>query len=149
MEPGRRARLYANDKVIQTKNDYGRGVMNGTVGFVRESWADGSLAVDFEGSPVEFEADSPDVGNVQLAYITSIHKAQGAEFPCVIAIVHRSHTFMHDRNLLYTAVTRAKESAVILGDRASIHNCARSAHVDKRKTTLSFLLNETAAEGRR
>ena len=46
--------------------------------------------------------------NLQLAYATSIHKVQGSEFPCAVVVAHKSHSFMHHRNLLYTAVTRAK-----------------------------------------
>jgi exodeoxyribonuclease V alpha subunit len=75
-----------------------------------------------------------------LAYATSIHKVQGSEFPCAVVIAHKSHSFMHHRNLLYTAVTRAKESVIILGDRWGIDNCAAKRQVDRRNTFLSFLL---------
>jgi exodeoxyribonuclease V alpha subunit len=67
---------------------------------------------------------------------------QGSEFPCALIIVHRSHSFMHHRNLLYTAVTRAKESVILLGDRWGIDHCATKRQVDRRKTFLEFLLPE-------
>jgi exodeoxyribonuclease V alpha subunit len=144
-EPGRRPRLYAGDKVIQTKNDYDLDVMNGAMGIVAAAGDDGSLAIDFEGRPVKIDAATEAVNNVQLAYATSIHKQQGSEFPCAIVIAHKSHSFMHHRNLLYTAVTRAKESVIVLGDRWGIANCATKRQVDRRNTFLSFLLPEDRA----
>ncbi len=140
LEPGHRPRFYAGDKVIQTKNDYELGVMNGATGVVLDAGADGSLTVDFDGHPVEIDGGSDELGNIQLAYATSVHKMQGSEFPCAIVIAHKSHSFMHHRNLLYTAVTRAQESVILLGDRWGIDNCAAKRQVDRRNTFLSFLL---------
>jgi exodeoxyribonuclease V alpha subunit len=140
MEPGRRPRPYAGDKVIQTKNDYELGIMNGAMGVVLDAQADGSLTIDFDGRTVDIASSSDALGNVQLAYATSIHKVQGSEFPCAVVIVHKSHSFMHHRNLLYTAVTRAKESVVLLGDRWGLDHCAAKRQVDQRNTFLSFLL---------
>lgn len=140
VDPNRRPPLYAGDKVIQTKNDYELGVMNGAMGVVLEVRSDGSLSIDFDGRPVEIDAGSDAIGNIHLAYATSIHKVQGSEFPCAVVIAHKSHSFMHHRNLLYTAVTRAKESVIILGDRWGIDNCANKRQVDRRNTYLSFLL---------
>lgn len=142
VEPGRRPRLYSGDKVIQTRNDYELGVMNGAMGVVLGARPNGSLSIDFDGRAVEIGAGSDALGNIQLAYATSIHKQQGSEFPCAIVITHKSHSFMHHRNLLYTAVTRAKESVIILGDRWGIDNCAAKRQVDRRNTFLSFLLRE-------
>lgn len=140
VDTNRRPPLYAGDKVIQTKNDYELGVMNGAMGVVLEVRSDGSLSIDFDGRPVEIDAGSDAIGNIHLAYATSIHKVQGSEFPCAVVIAHKSHSFMHHRNLLYTAVTRAKESVIILGDRWGIDNCANKRQVDRRNTFLSFLL---------
>jgi len=67
--------------------------------------------------PVEVEAGSPNLQDLQLAYALTIHKAQGSEFPRAIVVVHKAHAFMHHRNLFYTGVTRAKETAVVIGDR--------------------------------
>ena len=142
VEAGHRPRVYRGDKVIQTKNDYDLGVMNGAMGFVLEAAPDGSLTIDFDGRPFKIEGDSDAIGNIQLAYATSIHKVQGSEFPCAVIITHKSHAFMHHRNLLYTAVTRAKKSVIILGDRWGIDNCAAKRQVDQRNTFLSFLLRE-------
>ena len=138
--PGTAPRLYPGDKVIQTKNDYELGVMNGAMGIVVSVDPKAGLAVDFDGRPVEIKSGSDALGNIQLAYATSIHKVQGSEFPCAVVVAHKSHSFMHHRNLLYTAVTRAKESVIILGDRWGIEHCAQKRQVDQRNTFLSFLL---------
>lgn len=140
VEAGHRPRFYAGDKVIQTKNDYELGLMNGAMGVVLGVEPNGSLTIDFDGRAAEIGAGSDALGNIQLAYATSIHKQQGSEFPCAAVIVHKSHSFMHHRNLLYTAVTRARESVILLGDRWGIENCAAKRQVDRRNTFLSFLL---------
>jgi len=145
VDPGRRPPFYPNDKVIQTKNDYDRQVMNGALGIIAAVGGDGALTINFDGNLVEIESGSQDLNNVQLAYATSIHKMQGSEFPCAVVVVHRSHSFMHHRNLLYTAVTRAKESVIIVGDPWGIDNCAKKRQVDRRNTFLSFLLPQEAS----
>ena len=144
-KPGRRPRLLVHDKVIQTRNNYALGVMNGAVGTVTDVDRDGSLLVAFDGMPVGIESDSPNRADIKLAYALTIHKAQGSEFPCAIVVVHKSHSFMHHRNLFYTGVTRAKEAVVIVGDRWGIANCAKKRHLDKRKTFLSLLLSSGGA----
>jgi exodeoxyribonuclease V alpha subunit len=141
VEPGHRPRFYAGDKIIQTKNDYELGVMNGAMGIVLGVGAKGALTIDFDGRAVEIEGGGDALGNIQLAYATSIHKQQGSEFPCAVVVAHKSHSFMHHRNLLYTAVTRARDSVILLGDRWGIENCANKRQVDRRNTFLSFLLH--------
>ena len=141
VEPNRRPPLYPGDKVIQTRNDYDLGVMNGAMGMVLATGPKGALTVEFDGQAVEIEAGSESANHIQLAYACSIHKVQGSEFPCAVVIAHKSHSLMHHRNLLYTAVTRAKDSVIILGDRWGIDNCAAKRQVDRRNTFLSFLLH--------
>jgi exodeoxyribonuclease V alpha subunit len=145
IQPGRRPKLLVNDKVIQTRNNYDLGVMNGSMGIVRDVGFDSSLTVEFEDKTVKIEAGSPHRNDVQLAYVITTFKAQGSEFPCSIVITHKSHSFQHYRNLLYTGVTRAKETAIIVGDRWGIANCAKRVRVDARKTFLSFVLSGGAA----
>lgn len=139
-QPGHRPDFLPHDKVMQTRNNYETGVMNGAVGTVVEVGDDGKLAISFEDTLVEVSRDSAGLKDLQLAYALTIHKSQGSEFPCSIVIVHKSHSFMHHRNLLYTGVTRASKSAIIVGDRWGIANCAKKRQVDKRNTFLSILL---------
>jgi len=142
VEPNKRPNLYVNDKVIQTGNNYDQGVMNGTIGIVRETQKDGTLVVEFDDNQVITHASN----HIELAYALTIHKAQGSEFGCSVLVAHKSHSFMHHRNLLYTGVTRASKSAIILGDRWGITNCAKQVRLDDRKTFLPFLLQSRITE---
>ena len=76
--------------------------------------------------------------DISLAYCISIHRSQGSEWPCIVGLVHKSHSFMHHRNLFYTKVTRAKKTAIIIGDKWGIRNCAGKKLVDRRRTFLSL-----------
>jgi exodeoxyribonuclease V alpha subunit len=137
---GRRPELLVHDKVIQTRNNYELGVMNGAIGFVTDVGPrKGDLVVAFEGGDVEIRADRGHDADLQLAYALTIHKAQGSEFPCAVVIVHKAHSFMHHRNLFYTAVTRAQQTVVVIGDRWGLRNCAAKEQVERRKTFLSVL----------
>jgi exodeoxyribonuclease V alpha subunit len=145
---GRSPRIYLHDKVMQTRNDYKLGVMNGAVGIVVEADGRGNLVVDFDGERVEMDRESGAAGSLQLAYACTIHKAQGSEYPCVICVVHKAHSFQHHRGLLYTAVTRARKTAIVIGDRWGIRNCAQVVRNLERATYLSFLLDPDLAEAR-
>lgn len=140
--PHRRPRFLLHDKVIQTRNNYETGIMNGALGQVTRVEKDGGMSIDFEGMVVELAVGSPHLRDLQLAYCLTIHRTQGSEFPCAIVIVHKAHSFMHHRNLLYTGVTRAKETAILVGDRWGMRNCAERRDATERKTFLSFLLIE-------
>lgn len=130
-----RGRFVVGDKVIQTANDYDLGVMNGTIGYVAEVDRDG-IVVDFEGhGPAHIEGEK--LGRIQLAYALTAHKAQGSEFPCVVVVCHKSH-FFADRNWLYTAVTRAARSCILVGDRWGLQNTAKKNRVIARRTFLSL-----------
>lgn len=140
----RRPPLLKGDKVIQTRNNYDLGVMNGSIGYVKEVMPNGALAIEFDDRTVEIEKGSENLRDIQLAYALTFHKCQGSEFPCAVVIVHKSHSFMHHRNLFYTGVTRARRTAIVLGDRWGVRNCAQKVQVDNRKTFLSLLLREPA-----
>lgn len=144
--PNRRAQFFVNDKVIQTRNNYDLNVMNGTIGRIMTVKKDGSLIVDFDGACVEIERSTPNFGDIQLAYALTIHKCQGSEFPCAIVVVHKSHAFMHHRNLFYTGVTRARQTAIVVGDRWGVANCAQRCKVDERRTFLSLLLQRPGSD---
>jgi exodeoxyribonuclease V alpha subunit len=138
-KPGRRPRLLLHDKVIQTRNNYDLGVMNGAVGRVTAVESGGAMEVAFNGQTVTITPESGHLSDLSLAYALTIHKAQGSEFPCAIVLVHKSHSFMHHRNLFYTGVTRAQQVAIVIGDRWGLRNCAQRRHLEARKTFLSLL----------
>ncbi len=128
-------RFAVGDKVIQTSNDYTMGVMNGTIGEVA-AIEDGAYHVDFNGEGLH-TVDGERLGHLQLAYALTAHKAQGSEFPCVVVVCHKSH-FFADRNWLYTAVTRAAKTCIILGDRWGLKHTAEKNHTIQRRTFLNL-----------
>ncbi|MFM2220171.1 MAG: ATP-dependent RecD-like helicase [Planctomycetota bacterium] len=129
-------KFAVGDKVIQTSNDYGLGVMNGTIGIVSEidTEAGTKYIVDFDGHGRKLVQDDQ-ILNVQLAYALTAHKAQGSEFPCVVVLCHKSH-FFADRNWLYTAVTRASKYCILVGDRWGLSNAVKKNSVSQRRTFL-------------
>ncbi|MBX3387186.1 MAG: AAA family ATPase [Phycisphaeraceae bacterium] len=130
-------RFAVGDKVIQTRNDYDLGVMNGTVGFVR-AIDKGGVTIAFDGCAAEtHELDWPKAQHVELAYALTAHKAQGSEFPCAVVLCHKSH-FFADRNWLYTAVTRASHTCILVGDDYGLRRAARHVRNMKRRTLLSL-----------
>lgn len=122
------------DRVIQTSNDYQRGVMNGTVGVIRGYDPE-------EGYEVDFDMVGPrvmDPVTLKLAYALTVHKAQGAEFPFVIVLCHHSFcSFLLTRNLLYTAVTRASKYLLVLGSDRGFQQALRTDGADGRRTFLN------------
>lgn len=127
------------DKIIITKNMYDLGLVNGEMGLLRID-EDGKRFFDsFDaGDTVPLDEVEPNI--YKLAYALTVHKAQGSEFPCVIFVCHKNHSFIHHRNLFYTAVTRAKKIAIVVGDDWGIRSCASKISATKRMTFLSFLL---------
>lgn len=128
-----RPKLHYGDKVIQTKNNYDLDVMNGHQGVVVEARP---LVVQFDGRTIPIPKDC--TGEIELAYCLTPHKVQGSEFPCVVTVCHKSHSFMTHRNWLYTALTRAKKTAILLGDDRGITSAAAKIKTNERRTLLGL-----------
>ncbi len=128
-----------NDKVIQLKNNYEKDVYNGDIGFINSIDMEAEeIGVNFDGKTVSygfFELDE-----IGLSYAISIHKSQGSEFKCVIIPILTSHYMLLQRNLLYTAITRARELAVMVGSKKAIGMAVNRNIVEKRYTSLKELL---------
>ncbi|HEX2678729.1 MAG TPA: ATP-dependent RecD-like DNA helicase [Polyangiales bacterium] len=124
--PARRFRT--GDKIMQLKNDYDREVWNGDLGEVTRLDA-GITYARMGNRDVSYEPDALDA--ISLAYACTVHKVQGSEFPAVVIVLHSSHHVLLTRALLYTAVTRARKLAVILGDDRALSRAI--ANVDQRK----------------
>ena len=129
------------DRVIQTENNYNRDVFNGDLGVIEKiNRIEQVLRVDFEGRPVEY--DFGDLDELSLAYVLSIHKSQGSEFPCVVIPVHTQHYLMLQKNLFYTAITRGKKLVVFVGAKKALAIAVRRADTKQRHTTLKKRLQE-------
>jgi exodeoxyribonuclease V alpha subunit len=131
----------AGDKVMQTQNNYDKDVYNGDIGFVRSfDTIEQRLTVDFYGRSVTY--DWSDVDELTLAYVISVHKAQGSEFPAVVMPIVTQHYTMLQRNLLYTSITRASKLCVLAGSRRAISMAVRNNKVAQRFTALGWRLGK-------
>lgn len=125
----------ADDKVMQIRNNYEKDVFNGDIGVIASvNTEDKSLKVDFEGRLVEY--DVTELDELVHAYATTIHKAQGSEYPIVVMPILMSHYVMLQRNLLYTGITRAKQALVIVGTKKALAYAVNNVTVNKRNTML-------------
>ena len=132
------------DRVMQQRNNYDKDVFNGDQGYIREvDTEDRMLTVDFDGKKVEY--DVTELDELTLAYATTIHKAQGSEYPIVVMPVLMTHFVMLQRNLIYTGITRAKKICVLLGAAKALAYAVRNVSVLKRNTRLKERLNPSAA----
>jgi len=127
------------DRVMQTKNDYDRGVFNGDVGQIVDiNLAGRELIVDVEGKGIVYPFQEAD--NLVLAYASTVHKAQGSEYPCVVMVMLTEQYVMLQRNLLYTGITRAKRLFVMLSSEKAVQLAVHNNKVAKRYTGLAVKL---------
>ena len=132
------------DRVMQQRNNYDKDVFNGDLGYIREvDTEERTLKVDFDGKWGEY--DVTELDELTLAYATTIHKAQGSEYPIVVMPVLMTHFVMLQRNLIYTGITRAKKICVLLGAAKALAYAVRNVSVLKRNTRLKERLNPSAA----
>lgn len=125
----------AEDKVMQIKNNYDKEVFNGDIGIIESvNMEDRSLKVSFDGRSVEY--DITELDELVHAYATTIHKAQGSEYPIVVMPVLMNHYVMLQRNLIYTGITRAKKVMVIVGTKRALSYAVNNVTVTKRNTLL-------------
>ena len=127
--------LRLGDRVIQQRNDYDRDVFNGDIGRVVEAEGQDALVVEFDGRRVEYDQEA--MRHLSLAYAISVHKSQGSEYPAVVVLLLTEHYPMLQRNLLYTALTRAKKLAVLVGSRRAVRRAVANAAPMRRCTRLA------------
>ncbi len=132
------------DKVMQIKNNYDNEVFNGDMGtFDAVSEQDRTLTVDFDGHLLEYDVTQLD--ELVHAYATTIHKAQGSEYPIVVMPVLMSHYVMLQRNLLYTGITRAKKLLVVVGSRKALACAVHNGNSARRNSLLAQRLTVRGA----
>lgn len=125
----------ADDKVMQIKNNYDKEVFNGDIGIIESVNAeDRTLKVNFDNRSIEY--DVTELDELVHAYATTIHKAQGSEYPIVVMPILMNHYVMLQRNLIYTGITRAKKILVMVGTRKALSYAVRNVTVTKRNTLL-------------
>ena len=127
------------DKVMQTQNNYDKDVYNGDIGLVLAlDLMEHQLMVDFDGRQINY--DWTECDQLTLAYAITVHKSQGSEFPVVVLPIVTSHYLMLQRNLLYTAITRAKKLCVLVGSQKAIWIAVNNNKVAQRYTALDWRL---------
>jgi exodeoxyribonuclease V alpha subunit len=141
-------RLRVGDKVMQIRNNYEIEVFNGDVGRLVEIDEENQVVrCRFDERLVEHPFSSLD--ELTLAYACSIHKSQGSEYPAVVVPLHTQHYVMLERNLLYTALTRAKRLVVLVGDAKALGLAVRNRRNRMRHTGLAHRLRQEARPGHR
>ncbi len=127
--------LRTGDRVMQLRNNYEKEVFNGDIGVVvAVEIEQNQVTVEFDGRDVTYEPYELD--ELTHAFAVSVHKSQGSEYAAVVLPVLSSHGFMLQRNLLYTAVTRARRLVVLVGQPQAIAKAVRTAQVNARHTGL-------------
>ncbi len=127
------------DKVMQTVNNYDKNIFNGDIGRITAlDPIQQTVTINIDGAPVIY--DFLETDELVHAYAISVHKSQGAEYPCVVLPVVTQHYMMLQRNLLYTAVTRAKKLVVLVGTRRALAIAVKNDKVTKRHTALDWRL---------
>ena len=130
------------DKVIQLKNNYQKVIFNGDIGYIVD--IDKQLKVmtiKFDYKEIEYNFD--ELNQITLAYAVSIHKYQGSESPCIILPLHTSHYILLQRNLLYTAITRAKKTLILISSKKAIALALHNNNTKKRLSGLTQFLIDT------
>ena len=130
-----------NDKVMQIRNDYDKEVFNGDIGTIcKVDTEERELTVDFDGRKVVY--DVTELDELSLAYAVTIHKAQGSEYPAVIIPLLQGPRQLYYRNLLYTAVTRARKCVTVIGSESVFQEMIHNTNQQNRNTSLAERIRE-------
>jgi exodeoxyribonuclease V alpha subunit len=128
------------DRVMQIKNNYDKGVYNGDMGIVESIDPDAKenqVIISYEGiGHIAYSLDELSE-QIVLSYAITIHKSQGGEYPCALIILSNEHYVMLQRNLLYTAVTRARRLCILVGSRMAVQMAVSNNQVKKRHSGLT------------
>ena len=128
-------RIRKNDCIMQISNNYDKNVFNGDTGIVRMvSQKTGRVQVDYDGTLVEY--NSREFDQLKHSFAITIHKAQGNQYPIVIMPITNYHSVLLTRNLLYTALTRAKQKVILVGDKDALAYAIRNIQGIKRNSAL-------------
>lgn len=133
------------DKVMQMQNNYDKNVFNGDVGYILSIDRDeDEIVISFDGVPVTYSVS--ELGDVSLAYATTIHKFQGSECQIVVIPVHNTNHIMLERHLIYTGFSRAKKLLVVVGSEKALRYAVEHEVMTKRNTMLKERLRGEVGE---
>ncbi|HEU0002352.1 MAG TPA: ATP-dependent RecD-like DNA helicase [Ktedonobacteraceae bacterium] len=138
------------DKVMQQRNNYDKDVFNGDVGWIRAINRENStVKVEFleEAGPLIVSYEFHELDELTLAYAVTVHKSQGSEYPAIVLPLTREHYMLLQRNLLYTAITRAKRLCILIGQPRALEVAVRNNRVTQRNTGLAERLAMFAKVG--
>ena len=130
---GKNVIFRVGDKVMQKHNDYEKGVFNGDIGEIFAIQKD-MVYVRYPEQDVKYERQ--EVDEITLAYAITVHKSQGSEYHTVIMVLVNSHAIMLQRNLFYTAVTRAKRKVILVGSKRAVQTAVQNQRTSRRFTLL-------------
>ncbi|MFC1497739.1 ATP-dependent RecD-like DNA helicase [Verrucomicrobiota bacterium] len=137
---GRKYRL--GDRVMQIRNNYDKEIFNGDIGrIIKVDPVDQNIVVSFDGRNISF--DFGELDELIHAYACSIHKSQGSEYPAVVILMTTQHFKLLQRNLLYTALTRGRKLACLLGSSKAVHIAIRNNEIRLRRTGLKERLKKS------
>ena len=140
-------RLRSGDKVMQIRNNYDNMVFNGDIGRIDSIDPEArKLVIRFDERLVTY--DFSDLHEIVLAYAISIHKSQGSEYPAVIIPVTTQHYILLQKNLIYTAITRGKKLAILIGTKKALAIAIKNDKVRLRHTRLKDRLKKPALDGK-
>ena len=140
-EVERNGRLWrTGDRVIQTRNDYEKNVFNGDMGRISQVSPDGVITVKFSDQIQSYSKS--ELNDLRPAFAITVHRSQGGEYPCVVMPLVRGHRIMLQRNLLYTAITRAKQLVVLVGSEIALRWAVETAEQAQRMSMLKERLIE-------
>ena len=143
--PFKNADFRVGDRVMQLKNDYDRDVFNGDIGTIIGA-DEKTTRIDFDGKIVDYSKAKNDFDNLALAYACTVHKSQGSEYPAVICVFLKSQSFMLQRNLIYTALTRARKIAIFITDPFTLTRAIQNDEPARRYTQLARRIAAALAE---
>ena len=133
--------FHLHDKVMQIRNNYNKLIFNGDIGRISHiDRIEQEMVINFDGRLIIYNFSELD--EIVLAYAVSVHKYQGSECPCIIMPLHMSHFKLLFRNLLYTAVTRAKKLVILVGSKQALGVSIKNVDVRQRYTGLQKFLQE-------
>ncbi len=142
-------RFRIGDRLIQTRNSHELGLMNGSICFLIEDDPDQEAVVVETDDGGSLVVPYDEATALRLGYAISVHKAQGSEVPVVVFVCHRSHARMLTRPLIYTAITRARRTCVLVGERPALAQAVRRDDAGRRHSGLAGRLREAAPATRR